>query len=293
MSMAMVVIGILQRLHMWEDALQLAETKAWPGLEQLRAEYHTWLTDTGQESKAGQIREEEGEPLEALQLYLKAGLSVRASKLIQSHESMMGNTELVSRVISGLVAAEAWEQAGELYERTGQQDQAMDSYRRGEAFPRAVELARHYFPTEVVRLEEEWGDSLAGSKQLDAAINHYIEAGKTVKALDAAITARQWKKAVQIIQVIDDSSGELNKYYFKLGQHYAGLREYKMAEKFFISGNLYKHAIEMYNVAGLWEQAHQLAARHLEHGEVASMYIGQVDWNTATALYSIYFAVLL
>lgn len=39
------------------------------------------------------------------------------------------------------------------------------------------------------------------NKQLDAAINHYIEAGKTIKALDAAVGARQWKKAVQIIQV--------------------------------------------------------------------------------------------
>ena len=27
-----------------------------------------------------------------------------------------------------------------------------------------------------------------------------------------------------------------------------------MAEKFYLSGNLYKHAIEMYNTAGLWEQ---------------------------------------
>ena len=53
---------------------------------------------------------------------------------------------------------------------------------------------------QVVTLEEEWGDHLAENKQLDAAINHYIEAGRTLKALEAAINARQWKKAVQIIQ---------------------------------------------------------------------------------------------
>lgn len=55
--------------------------------------------------------------------------------------------------------------------------------------------------TEVVVLEEEWGDYLIQNKQLDAAISHYIEAGKTIKALDAAVGSRQWKKAVQIIQV--------------------------------------------------------------------------------------------
>lgn len=32
------------------------------------------------------------------------------------------------------------------------------------------------FPGEVVRLEEAWGDHLVQQKQLDAAINHYIEA---------------------------------------------------------------------------------------------------------------------
>lgn len=55
--------------------------------------------------------------------------------------------------------------------------------------------------TEVVVLEEQWGDYLSANKQLDAAISHYIEAGKTVKALDAALGSRQWKKGVQIIQV--------------------------------------------------------------------------------------------
>ena len=41
----------------------------------------------------------------------------------------------------------------------------------------AVELSRVAFPREVVKLEEEWGDYLVSQKQLDAAINHYIEAG--------------------------------------------------------------------------------------------------------------------
>jgi len=36
-----------------------------------------------------------------------------------------------------------------------------------------------------VRLEEEWGDWLAAQKQLDAACNHYIEAGVYLKAINA------------------------------------------------------------------------------------------------------------
>ena len=54
----------------------------------------------------------------------------------------------------------------------------------------------------MIRLEEEWGDNLVLHKQLDAAINHYIEAGVVEKAIDAAINARQWSKAVQVIYII-------------------------------------------------------------------------------------------
>lgn len=40
-----------------------------------------------------------------------------------------------------------------------------------------MELARLAFPAEVVKLEEAWGDYLVQQKQMDAAINHFIEAG--------------------------------------------------------------------------------------------------------------------
>ncbi len=35
--------------------------------------------------------------------------------------------------------------------------------------------------------------------QVDAAINHFIEAGQTIKAIDAAMAARQWQKAAGIL----------------------------------------------------------------------------------------------
>ena len=34
---------------------------------------------------------------------------------------------------------------------------------------------------------------------MDAAINHFIEAGQTTKAIDAAMAARQWQKATGIL----------------------------------------------------------------------------------------------
>lgn len=61
------------------------------------------------------------------------------------------------------------------------------------------------------------------NRQLDAAINHYIEAGRTRKALEAAVGAKQWKKAVHIIQVIDDASS-VSKFYVILAQHFASIK---------------------------------------------------------------------
>lgn len=39
---------------------------------------------------------------------------------------------------------------------------------------------------------------LVTKRQMDASISHYIEAGATVKALEAAVGAKQWRKAVQV-----------------------------------------------------------------------------------------------
>lgn len=49
-------------------------------------------------------------------------------------------------------------------------------------------------------LEEAWGDWLMGQKQVDAAINHFVEAGQSIKAIEAALTARQLPKAAGIAE---------------------------------------------------------------------------------------------
>eukprot|EP00967_Tisochrysis_lutea_P079251 scaffold108371_cov19-Tisochrysis_lutea.AAC.1 len=46
---------------------------------------------------------------------------------------------------------------------------------------RAIDLARREFPSNVIQLEEEWGDWLMSQKAMDAAINHYIESGSSLK----------------------------------------------------------------------------------------------------------------
>ncbi|XP_022255684.1 intraflagellar transport protein 172 homolog [Limulus polyphemus] len=269
-------MAMYQELHKWDDALELAESRNHPELETFERNYYQWLLDSGQEEKAGELKEKDGDYQGAIGLYLKAGLPAKGARLVAVVPALAGNSELVQKISAALLKGEFFEQAGELFEKINNYEKAMESYRRGKAFSRAVELARLASPADVVSLEEEWGDHLVSMKQLDAAINHYIEAGKTVKALDAAVSARQWKKAVQIIEVIDDPSAVAG-YYHKLAQHFASTGEYEVAEHFFVEAGMMKEAVEMYNNAGKWEMAHRLASQSLQPEEVANMYVSQAQ----------------
>jgi intraflagellar transport protein 172 len=90
-----------------------------------------------------------------------------------------------------------------------------------------VELSRVCAPAEVVKLEGEWGDYLVSQKLYDAAINHYIEAGESLKAVDAAINSRQWKKAVDILQT--QNSDHALVYYKKIADHYSSIQEHEVS----------------------------------------------------------------
>jgi intraflagellar transport protein 172 len=61
-----------------------------------------------------------------------------------------------------------------------------------------------------------WGDWLVGQKQLDMAINHYIEARANSKAVDAALSARQWTKASQLVESLERAAAR--PYYKRLAK---------------------------------------------------------------------------
>jgi intraflagellar transport protein 172 len=52
------------------------------------------------------------------------------------------------------------EKAGDFFEKMGIHDRALESYVIGNAFRKAVDLAKRAFPHAVVDLEEQWGDWL-------------------------------------------------------------------------------------------------------------------------------------
>uniref|UniRef100_A0A2K5DPE1 Uncharacterized protein n=1 Tax=Aotus nancymaae TaxID=37293 RepID=A0A2K5DPE1_AOTNA len=192
-------MGMYQELHRSDECIVVAEAKGHPALENL--------------CRTGELQESQGDGLAAISLYLKAGLPAKAARLVLSREELLANTELVEHITAALIKGELYERAGDLFEKIRNPQQALECCRKGNTFMKVVELARLAFPVEVVKLEEAWGDHLVQQKQLDAAINHYIEARYgTSKDTEAEKKRSQnWKKAIYILDLQDRNTA--SKYY--------------------------------------------------------------------------------
>ncbi|VDD80059.1 unnamed protein product [Mesocestoides corti] len=271
-------INMYTELRKYQEALEIAEAKHWSKLDSLREDYHKWLAETGQIELLGDLRAREGDTLAAVTLYLRACVPGKAAILALSDASLSEDREILEQISQALVRAGRHEKAGDLYFRLKQYESAMRCYREGGAFQRALDLAREHFPTEVIRLEEEWGNHLASQRQLDAAVHHFVEAGSYIKALDAAVKANQWTKAAEILEGIEDTRAEnVAPYQLELAHHYAQKKEFLLAEKAYLKAKAPKSAIEMYTNAGMWEQAHALASRNMDQDDLAVMYIQQAE----------------
>ncbi|KAJ3290304.1 hypothetical protein HK104_006864 [Borealophlyctis nickersoniae] len=262
-----------QEMHKRNLSIKVAESKNHPELETLKRNYFGWLVESGQEDKAGELKEEEGDAIAAINLYLKGGMPARASHLL-TQSNLTTNLELTERVAEALHKAGLYEKAGELYEKLGSNERALNAYKKGKAFRAAVELSRAVYPQEVVKLEEQWGDHLVSQKQMDGAINHYIEAGKSFKAIEAAIAAKQWKKAVGIVDSLQPPEAG-KPYFLQLAKHFSEVQDYSLAEKYFVQAGRPQDAVDMYTKANKWEKAHALATSYMSQEEVAFLYISQ------------------
>lgn len=253
-------------LRRWDDAIKLAERRGYPRVQELRENQMAFLLNSNQEEKAGEVLEERGEKDKAMSLYLKAHKPGKAARLALKTPHILQNDELMARVVSSLIKIELFELAGDIAQKISQPENAIALYRKGGAYARAIELARHISPDEITALEEEWGDYLVSQRQLDASINHYIEAGASSKALDSAMGAKQWRKAVQIAKVLDEPE-EICKYAPELASHLASIGDLVTAEDILLRAEMYRPAIELLNKHGQWEKAFDIAEKYVSSND--------------------------
>ncbi|XP_018787824.1 PREDICTED: intraflagellar transport protein 172 homolog [Bactrocera latifrons] len=271
-------LEMYKKLRMWDEAVSLAERRGYGGLQLLKEQQMEFLLSTGQEEKAGQVLEEQEEPEKALNLYLKASKPARAARLAMKTPHLMDDQQLMLKITEGLVNCELYEMAGDIALKLARPEAALGLYRKGGTYARALDLAREVAPDDVTSLEEEWGDWLVARKQLDASINHYIEAGATQKALEAAVGAKQWRKAVQIAKVLDEPT-EIQRYALDLSKHLAFAGDVDGAEDLLVRANMYKEAIELLNRHGKWERAYAIGEKYLQAEEMRDLFV-----NLATGL---------
>ncbi|MEI5604178.1 hypothetical protein, partial [Streptomyces brasiliscabiei] len=66
-------------------------------------------------------------------------------------------------------------------------------------------------------------------------------------------------------------------YYKQLARHYEEVRNFELAEKCYVSGDLPQLAVEMHTRLGNWEVAHKIAMGYMSEGEVGLLYINQAQ----------------
>jgi len=267
-------IEMYQKLFKHEEAIRVAEQNRHPDTVEMRQAYFQYLLETNQEERAAALKVREGDFMQAINLFLKGGMPGKAAQVILEND-IQNPVQLLDQVATALTRAGMHDKAGDFYERLNELQRALDSYIRGNAYRKAVELARKCFPGRVVELQEQWGDYLVSQKQIDMAINHYIEAKVYQKAIEAALNARQYSRALQLVDAIDPDSAR--PYYKQLARYYEDSRQYDLAERCFVSADQPHLAVEMHTKLGHWEVAHKIAMSYMKEGEVGLLYINQAQ----------------
>lgn len=95
----------------------------------------------------------------AVDLYLKGGMPALAANVVFNYDTAFPQ-DILERIALALSQSGMQERAGEFYEQMEQLQKALDCYCKGNAFHKALELAKRSEPRLVQQLEEKWGDWL-------------------------------------------------------------------------------------------------------------------------------------
>ena len=267
----------------WKDAIDVADAKAHPDFEGLKRAHYQWLLNTRQEEGAGEIKEAEGDVVAAISLYLKAGMPGRAAQAVAENPNGQYPSELLENVAANLLSAGMHERAGRFFEELGDERRAARAYREGRCYRQVVELCRRTSPEDVVSLEDEWADWLMSQRHADEAVSHYIEAGQSIKAIEAALEARQWAKAAAIAE---QQPAEVSTPFFaRIARHYEASKQYEDAERYYVRCGAPADAVEMYTRADRWDAAHRVAVHHMSDSEASVIYSRRARELEAAARY--------
>jgi intraflagellar transport protein 172 len=270
-------VAMYRSLQEWDEALAVAESHGLPEAEALRAQFTEYLLGSGQEDRAAALKEREGDLPAAAALYLRGGYPAKAAALVAAHPSAFPR-ELLERVTAALAAAGMYARAGVLMERLGDSGRALESYIRGNAWRQAVELARRTAPARVVELEKGWGDFLMSQRQPEAAVARYIEARAHTDAITAAIAARQFARAAELVaDTLGSDPVAARPFWRRLAGAAVARGALDEAERFFLQAHEGRAAVDAYLAAGKPEAAYRVARAVMPEGETEELFTSEAS----------------
>lgn len=98
-------LDMYKNLNMWDEAINLAESRGCMSILQLKEQRMNYLLNSGQEERVGQVLESQGHFEKAINFFLKAQKPAKAARLVLKHSHLMDNQPLMNNITQGLVAA--------------------------------------------------------------------------------------------------------------------------------------------------------------------------------------------
>lgn len=268
-------IDMYKSMHMWNELLDLAELRCPTKAPQLRDNYFQYLLETGQYQVAARLKARRGEISEAVDLCLQGEKPQLAADILLNGGGNV-NPQLLAHVAEALVKKNRFDIAGQVYEKLGKSNEALEAYRKGHSYYRALELAKAANPDSVIAIEKEWADYLVSQGQNDAATMHYVESGDYSLALNCSLRAQQWQQAAEILRSAASTPElrqQLRVQYLRVGRHFAGIGDTATAEDLFLTVDATKELIEMYLTLGRVDEALRRGRRQLKASDMEQLFL--------------------
>ena len=101
-------IEMYQTLQMYDDAIALAESHGHRDAATMRSQYLQYLMSSGQEERAGSLKEHDGDVAGAIALYLRGGYPAKALSLVMANPASYPKDTL-DRLVAALSTAGMYE----------------------------------------------------------------------------------------------------------------------------------------------------------------------------------------
>ncbi|ETO10260.1 hypothetical protein RFI_27118, partial [Reticulomyxa filosa] len=286
-------------LNKWKDGIHLAKIKNHPLLEKIKEKQIHYLLSNQQYSEASKTKQSEGDVFGAIKLCIEGGWYNGCADLVVSNrltiDQLTKRDVLLDDIVHYLSGSHSYLKCGELLEYFKENARALEMYKEGKCFSRALQLCKKFDKSLCSEMELEWANYLEWQvNDFEQAIHHYLESNHAVEAVQCSLHAHKYQKACQLLDQLSSASASNNEkanislksLYKQVADYYATVNDNvnlytatKTAEKYYIKGGFVKECILMFLQKDAFEEAKRIATL-----QFASSFFLKIPWNSTADL---------